>query len=201
MVAISKVVITDMPGPSWWEFLMQWGGLFVQAAAAAATVWAVTVALRSTSVQARWRHEDIAREAAVIDVVVKRELESLATPLEMLIHQFGGGKPSQSLVTPPANAQAIAAACRDLLDTPKTWGLVDKIGYLPQAREIAAVLAELPILLKACAVIEKRHSNGLSIEARQIWNAGMKAHYVEWLRLRALALAIDPLKFPYKDAS
>ena len=41
----AQVLITELPGPSWWELLMQWSGLWVSAAAAVGTVAAVWAAL------------------------------------------------------------------------------------------------------------------------------------------------------------
>lgn len=193
-----KISVVDTPGPSALEFLMQWAGVVTQAGAALGTVWAVVVALRVAGAQAKWREQDIARESAIVAVVVNRELKSLEQPLSMLIYQFAGGKQLSDLERVPANPQNIAAICREKLTMPRTWALVDKVGYVPRAQDIAHVLAELSILTQACEFIEKKSGAGFVIEAEDVWSVGGVAHILDFYRRKALGETIDAKLFPYQ---
>ncbi|CAB3901339.1 hypothetical protein LMG26842_05379 [Achromobacter dolens] len=80
-MSITKVLITDMPGPAAWEFLMQWGALFTQAAAAVATVAAVYAALHIARSQERRERE---REEKIGDMTHAATVPALAPLLQNL---------------------------------------------------------------------------------------------------------------------
>jgi len=81
-MAISRVQIIDMPGPSWWEFLFQWGGITIQAVAAVGTLWAVVVALRVANRGDRIRAAEYEERGTIVSGVV---LPDVANYLRMLV--------------------------------------------------------------------------------------------------------------------
>lgn len=81
-MAISRVQIIDMPGPDWWEFLFQWGGITVQAVAAVGTLWAVVVALRIANRGDRIRAAEYDERGTIVSGVV---LPEVANYLRMLV--------------------------------------------------------------------------------------------------------------------
>lgn len=89
-MGISKIQITDMPGPSWWEFMLQWGGIFIQAAAAAGTLWAVVVALRVASQGDKNRLAEYDERGTIVSGVVLPEVASLLNVLVAAIADLHG---------------------------------------------------------------------------------------------------------------
>lgn len=194
---VTKILITDMPGPSIWEFLMQWGGMLVQAASALGTLWAVVVALRVSSTQSQWREQESLRETVVVSAIVGSELKQLGHPLSLLITQFGGENTLADWVV-PAHAQAIASTCAERLELPKTWQLVDKVGFLPEAKRVALLMGSLPTLQKGCET-EIRKMQAGHTDREGLWKLGQFAHLLEWHRRKALHLEIDPNRFKYRE--
>lgn len=81
-MAISRVQIIDMPGPSWWEFLFQWGGITIQTVAAVGTLWAVVVALRVANRGDRIRAAEYEERGTIVSGVV---LPEVANYLRVLV--------------------------------------------------------------------------------------------------------------------
>lgn len=186
-----------MPGPSLWEFLMQWGGMLVQSASALGTLWAVVVALRVASTQSQWREQESRRESVVVTAIVRAELKQLGHPLSLLIAQFGGENDLAGWVM-PEHAQAIASTCAERLELPKTWQLVDKVGYLPEAKRVALLMGSLPTLQKGCETEIRKMQVG-HFDREATWKLGQFAHLLEWHRRKALQLEIDPNRFKYTE--
>ncbi|MGE8450669.1 MAG: hypothetical protein ACN6OP_08680 [Pseudomonadales bacterium] len=72
---VTQVLITDMPGPAWWEVLFQWNAIFVQGAAAVATVAAVYAALHIAKQQER---RELRRERRIGEVTHAAAVPALA---------------------------------------------------------------------------------------------------------------------------
>ncbi len=86
---VKQVLITDMPGPSWWEVLFQWNAIFVQGAAAAATVAAVFAALHIARQQERRELRRESKIGAVTHAAAVPALSPLLSSLSLIAQHIG----------------------------------------------------------------------------------------------------------------
>lgn len=86
---VQQVLITDMPGPAWWEVLFQWNAFFVQAAAAAATVAAVFAALHIARQQERRELRREKKIGAVTHAAAVPALGPLLSSLSLIAQHIG----------------------------------------------------------------------------------------------------------------
>lgn len=99
----------------------------------------------------------------------------------------------------PEHARAIASTCKEHLELPKTWALVDKVGYVAEAKRIALLMGSLPTLQKGCEIEIRKIGAGYT-DRDGIWKLGQFAHLLEWHRRKALDLEIDPSRFRYTES-
>ncbi|WP_088148163.1 hypothetical protein [Achromobacter denitrificans] len=148
-MSVTKVLITDMPGPAFWEFMIQWGGLFIQTVAAIGTVGAILVALNLARRDAAWRQDAEAREREVVEEIIKIELGNL----EIALRHFRDGLSGLDQVEDGLPYSASFRACLALYETnlsvESCWKLVDKLGWLGPGRRAAVgrILGRVPMIL------------------------------------------------------
>lgn len=193
-----KVLITDMPGAAWWEFLVQWGGLHIQFAVAAGTIGAVIVALRSSQRSEALSRERDSREGKVIFEIVKIEVSSTFTALTFLRTQLELARAS------PEDAPLIAANLENLkmlsahLDMDRTWSMIDKVHLLDSRKslQIARLLAQISIMKKGVTTIV-RWETPTAERTKQCFVVRELCRLMEWMCLDILDQPIDKKEYPY----
>lgn len=148
---VTRVVITDMPGLSWVEFLLQWGALLVQAAAAAGTVWAVLVALKVSRRDGEWRQKQEQREAAMVWEVVYAQTSQAYNTLLAVTGLLDDLLDPKTRPRPAHQRLERLAALEPNLAMEPLWRTFDKASWLPQevGSELGRLLAMTPTYLIA----------------------------------------------------
>lgn len=170
-MGVSKIQITDMPGPSWWEFMLQWGGIFIQAAAAAGTLWAVVVALRVATRGEVNRLAEYEERGVIVAGVVLPDVANFLNVLVMASAQLHG---LRQLLRKLENAQqnhevderlladlqahvAFMARHASRMQLSATQRIFDHLHFLPdgQGRRVAAALGQVEsVRLNFVAVLQ-----------------------------------------------
>lgn len=149
---VTKGLITDMPAPAWWEFLFQWGGLAIQAAAALATLAAVCVALSVARRDSQWRQDLQQRELALVWEVILVQVKMAKNAVSSLNWELAEMRRETAPRTGRHVRGDIARAC-SFLNFDSLWKVFEKVGWLPTdvARELGKLLVIAPIFVEGIA--------------------------------------------------
>lgn len=182
-MAVTRVQITDMPGPGVIEFLMQWGALFVQAAAAIGTVWAVIVALRVAQRSEDLRSADYEERGTIVSGVVIPETLTMLAVLVTCSAQVRavliGNELLRELTTPPHFGQpgqadqlklALEENAKLLKALERTQSLIqmtaakeafEHLHFMPdgRGRRVAAALGQIESLRLNVGWVLRQHSS------------------------------------------
>jgi len=182
-----NIVITDMPGPAWWEFWMQWSGLMIQAGAAAAAVGAVLYAVRVYQRDSRWKHEQQERELAFVAKIVKQEMDLANQALNVL---FGRLKDRIWGIRDASEMDDVLSTALAYLHFDATWKIVDKLSWFPPSvsSRIAEMMGAAPLIERHVSLLltqdigEPLLSAELERAVEQINRFSDKASYVKtWI--------------------
>jgi len=146
---ITRVAITDMPGLGGVEFMLQWGGLFIQAAAAAATFGAVVVALKVARRDGDWRRDRESREAALVWEILFAQQAEAFNAFAALNNELDDLIQPDARVRTKEDRLAGVGFVRARLDLDPLWRVTEKIGWLPPqvGTEVGRLLAITPTYL------------------------------------------------------
>lgn len=152
---ITRVEITDMPGPGLVELMLQSGGLLIQIAAAAATFAAVILALRIARRDSELRRDQQRRESALVWMVVRGQMASAVTGATTLIAEIDALLDPNSAALPVQERMRRLEASSGRFNFEPTWRLVEKIGWLPHdvSLEVGRVLTLAPVYMEGLRLI------------------------------------------------
>ncbi|CAB3904327.1 hypothetical protein LMG26858_04400 [Achromobacter anxifer] len=155
-MAITKVEITGMPGPGWWDILVQWGGISVQAVAALGTLWAVVVALRVANRGDRHRAAEYDERGTIVSGVVLPEVANYLRMLvlagvqlhhlrQALVNLEAAGSDKDRVIAKVARVKEMGIRLTKtvpLLQLSATQKIFDHLHFMPEAkgRRVAAAL-------------------------------------------------------------
>lgn len=140
--------LTVTQWPAWWEFMFQWGGILIQAAAAAATVAAVWVALRASRKSDEIREDQQRREATIVLTIAKSEVDFAAFAVkeidDMLVSLPAPGGDTYRVMYPERLDVLV-----EYLKFPGLWRLIEKLPWLPHTvgNDVAELMTMAPILV------------------------------------------------------